>query len=179
MLWQTNKIKHRRLLQRHHLPHRVVKAVPRAEDTAVMVVPAAIAAAVAVVKVVPAAVAARAAKVDPAAAQADLAAASANFSVRKKSANSVSQNSAPPHDWRLRASPALAWRGHQARSQHRVAAVCWQRCRQLCASRGRSREAAASSASGATSHAANTSAACGVNFCPAVFWPAVTERIKA
>src|SRR5947207_7841287 len=91
MLWQTNKIKHRRLLQRHHLPHRVVKAVPRAEDTAVMVVPAAIAAAVAVVKVVPAAVAARAAKVDPAAAQADLAAASANFSVRKKSANSVSK----------------------------------------------------------------------------------------
>src|SRR5438477_7847819 len=90
MLWQTNKIKHRRLLQRHHLPHRVVKAVPRAEDTAVMVVRAATAA-VAVVKVVPAAVAARAAKVDPAAAQADLVAASANFSVRKKSANSVSK----------------------------------------------------------------------------------------
>ena len=89
MLWQMNKIKHRRLFQRHHPPRRAVKAVPRAEDTAVMVVPAATAA-VAVVKVVPAAVAARAAKVDPAV-QADLAAASANFSVRKKSANSVSK----------------------------------------------------------------------------------------
>src|SRR5438477_5492155 len=91
MLWQMNKIKHRRLLQRHHPPRRAVKAVPRAEDTAVMVALAATAAAVAVAKVVPAAVAADVAKVAPPAAQADLAAASANFSVRRKSANFVSK----------------------------------------------------------------------------------------
>ena len=184
-LWQTNRIKHLphlqprplrrprpRSLRRRRRPRtRVIKgirAIRVPATKAVTAVPATKAVtAVLVAKAV--LVAVRAGKVVRAAVPADLAAASASFSVRRKSASSVSkrwisstkarrhsfpvcagarQDSASPHDWSLRASPALARRGHQARPQHRVAAVCWQRRRQHRATRRGSRQAAASGRAG-------------------------------
>ena len=87
MLWQTNRIKHRQLHRRRLQLRRAAKAVlvVRAADTVVTVV------AEVVAKAVLAVGAGKAAQGVLAAVPVDLAAGSANFSARRKSANSASK----------------------------------------------------------------------------------------